>query len=58
MAIIRKWYCSCRGTAVELSVVDPLDDEAGEPTCPRCGASASSDPRKTVSYRDVDDQED
>ena len=48
----RKWFCSCRGKPVELSFENPLEEEQGEPTCTRCGASPSSDPKKTISYKD------
>lgn len=54
MTIYRKWYCSCRGTPLELSTVETAEDEPVEPICQRCGASPSSDPRHTISYRDVD----
>ena len=52
MDTIRKWYCSCRGEPLELIFEDPLEEEQGEPTCNRCGASPSSDPKKTISFRD------
>lgn len=58
MTIIRKWYCACRGKPVELPIVDTLAEEPGEPTCPHCGATPSSDPRHTVIYRDIEDWED
>lgn len=58
MTIYRIWYCSCRGTPVELAAVESVEDEPTEPTCPRCGASQSSDPRHTISYRDRDNFED
>ena len=53
MVVERKWYCSCAGQARELVLVDVVEDEAGEPTCPRCGASPSADPKHTISFRDV-----
>jgi len=52
MIIERRWLCNCSGKARELVFVETADGEAGEPTCPRCGASPSSDPRHTISYRD------
>lgn len=58
MTTYRKWYCSCRGKALELSVVETADDEPAEPACQRCGASPSSDPRHTISYRDVENWDD
>jgi len=54
MIVERKWFCKCTGQPRELVFVETADDEAGEPTCPRCGASPSSDPKHTVSYRDVE----
>ena len=57
MDTIRKWYCSCRGKPLELTFEDPLEEEQGEPTCNRCGASPSSDPKKTISYRDFKGEE-
>ena len=58
MTLYRKWYCSCRGKPLELNTVETFDDEPSEPTCQRCGASPSSDPRRTISYRDVQNWED
>ena len=52
MIVERKWFCTCSGQPWELVVVETSEDEAGEPTCPRCGASVSSDPKHTVSFRD------
>lgn len=52
MIIERTWYCSCTGQPRELVLVETAEDEAGEPTCTRCGASPSSDPKRTISYRD------
>lgn len=52
MVVERIWYCSCAGRPRELVIVETAEDEAGEPTCPRCGASPSSDPKQTISYRD------
>lgn len=52
MIVERKWFCNCSGKERELVLVETTDDEAGEPACPRCGASPSSDPKRTVSYRD------
>ncbi len=59
MGIERKWYCNCSGTPLELEYEAPpvSDDETSEPVCRRCGASPSSDPRQTLTYQDVDDQE-
>jgi hypothetical protein len=58
MTITRKWFCSCRGKLVELTVVDALEEEPGEPTCPRCGATPSSDPKHTLSYKDLETWDD
>ncbi|MBW2477710.1 MAG: hypothetical protein JRE63_10365 [Deltaproteobacteria bacterium] len=58
MSIYRKWFCSCRGKPVELTVIDQNEDQTGEATCPRCGASPSSDPKKTITYKDIEDWND
>ncbi len=58
MGVYRKWYCTCRGKPIELSVVETLDDEPAEPTCQRCGASVSSDPKKTITFKDVEEWDD
>ena len=52
MIIERIWFCNCSGQPRELVMVETAEDETGEPTCPRCGASPSSDPKRTVGYRD------
>ena len=54
MIVERKWFCNCYGAPRELAIVETADDEAGEPTCPRCGATPSADPKHTVSYRDIE----
>jgi len=58
MSLHRKWYCSCRGKPLELSVVEIVEDEPVEPVCQRCGASPSSDPRHTITYKDQEKWED
>lgn len=59
MSIYRKWYCTCSGVPMELPLVpSAIEDEPDEPACERCGATPSSDPKKTVIYRDVEDWED
>ena len=58
MTVYRRWYCSCRGKPAELDIVESLEDEPVEPTCQLCGASSSSDPKHTISYRDVEAWED
>jgi hypothetical protein len=59
MSIYRKWYCACSGMPLELAPeTPPAEDEPGEPTCPKCGASPSDDPKRTVIYRDIEDWED
>jgi hypothetical protein len=55
MDVLRKWFCSCTGKPVELSFEIVPDEEPAEPVCPRCGASPSSDPRRTVAYQDQPD---
>ena len=59
MSIYRKWYCTCSGTAGGTAAGPAgAEDEPDEPVCERCGATPSSDPKKTVIYRDVEDWED
>lgn len=58
METYRKWYCNCSGKFRELIFNDQLEDESGEPECPRCGASPSSDPKHTISYRDQEEWDD
>jgi hypothetical protein len=35
-----------------------VEDEPLEPACRRCGATPSSDPKKTITFREVDTWED
>ncbi len=58
MSTYRKWYCTCTGKPLELEYQVAAEDEPEEPVCRRCGASRSSDPRKTVIFREVEDWED
>lgn len=58
MSIYRKWFCTCTGRPVEMVPVETSEDEWGEPACPRCGATPSSDPKRTVVHRDIEDWED
>lgn len=56
MSVYRKWFCACNGKIKELNYEEVLEDEiTGEPFCERCGATPSSDPRHTVSFRDEED---
>ncbi len=58
MSIFRKWYCTCTGKPEELNYEEVAgEEEKGEPFCEECGATPSSDPRKTVVYRDIEDWE-
>jgi len=58
MPTLRQWFCSCTGKKREL-VMDPhVEEDSLEPTCPRCGATPSSDPRRTISYRELDEPAD
>jgi len=54
MEILRIWYCSCSGKPLELENDAHLEEEEHEPVCPRCGASPSSDPKHSISFRDQD----
>jgi hypothetical protein len=59
MTIYRKWFCTCSGQRVELNYNQVLEEEeGGEPYCERCGATPSSDPRRTIIYRDVEEWDD
>lgn len=58
MSIYRKWYCTCTGLPVELGEREELEDEPGQAVCDRCGASPSSDPKRTITHRDIEDWED
>lgn len=52
MTVYRKWYCTCTGKPIELTYGEVFEDEPIQPVCERCGATPSSDPRKTIIYRD------
>lgn len=60
MSTYRKWYCKCSGKLVELDYSDTPQEEGEEvePFCDRCGATPSSDPKRTISYQDVEEWED
>jgi hypothetical protein len=58
MSIYRKWYCTCTGKPVELGSKELLEDEPLEPACEICGATPSSDPKKTIIYREIEDWDD
>lgn len=58
MTLIRKWYCNCKGKPLELVFVEPLEDEPGEPACRYCGATPSSDPRHTITFKDKEEWDD
>jgi hypothetical protein len=58
MAGYRKWFCHCKGQPREL-VPDPhVEEDSLEPACPICGATPSSDPKHTISYKDYEDYSD
>jgi hypothetical protein len=57
MSVYRKWFCTCTGKPLELNYEETLAEDGGEPICEHCGATPSSDPKKTVIYRDVEDWE-
>ena len=55
MTVYRQWFCECSGKLREL-VSDPyVEEDSLEPTCPRCGASPSSDPKHTIRFCDQED---
>lgn len=59
MSVYRRWFCNCTGKPVELSYDQILDEEIpGEPVCEHCGAGPSSDPKRTLSFRDEETFED
>jgi hypothetical protein len=58
MTVTRKWFCTCRGKPIELTVIDASEDETGEATCQRCGASVSSDPKHTIVFEDREEWDD
>lgn len=59
MSVYRRWFCNCTGKPVELIYDQVLDEEIpGEPVCERCGAGPSSDPKRTLSFRDEETFED
>ncbi|MDY6849143.1 MAG: hypothetical protein AB7F20_10540 [Geoalkalibacter sp.] len=59
MSVFRRWYCRCSGEPRELNYERVLEDETlGEPFCDRCGATPSSDPRHTITFKDEEDYED
>lgn len=55
MNVDRKWFCRCSGKPVELPFVELTEEEPVEPACGLCGATPSSDPKKTVFYRDKEE---
>ncbi|MCW8860095.1 MAG: hypothetical protein OQK97_10420 [Deltaproteobacteria bacterium] len=58
MTNYRQWFCSCQGSPREL-VSDPfVEEDSLEPTCPRCGATPSSDPKHSITYIDHENHSD
>ena len=56
MDVNRKWFCSCSGKPLELIFEQPAEEEdIGEPACLRCGATPSSDPKHTITFKDVEE---
>lgn len=55
MDVGRTWFCNCSGKLVELEPVEIEDDEPLEPACRYCGATPSSDPKKTLTFRDAEE---
>ena len=58
MTVHRQWFCNCQGKQRELVVDSYIEEDSLEPTCPRCGATPSSDPKRTISFVDREDQAD
>ena len=58
MTLYRQWFCSCRGVPHQLDSEVLYDEDAAEPVCEHCGASPSSDPKHTISYRDQEEWDD
>ena len=58
MTVYRKWYCTCTGEPIELTYDEIQEDEPVVPVCEICGASPSSDPKKTIIYRDEENWDD
>jgi len=58
MGVYRKWYCNCSGLPSELEYDAHLEEETSDPVCARCGASPSSDPKHTISFRDQEEWDD
>jgi hypothetical protein len=54
MSVYRMWYCNGTGRPKEI-IYDDQPEEAAEPVCAKCGASPSSDPKHTISYRDQEE---
>ena len=57
MDVNRKWFCSCSGKPVELPFVEIAEEEPVEPACSLCGATPSSDPKKTIKFQDFEEWE-
>jgi hypothetical protein len=58
MDTYRRWYCTCSGKPIELEAREFVEDEPLEPACRRCGATPSSDPKRTIVFREVETWED
>lgn len=58
MTVYRKWYCTCTGEPIELTYEEIQEDEPVVPSCEFCGATPSSDPKKTIIYRDEENWDD
>lgn len=58
MSVYRKWYCNCSGRPRELELDAHLEEETSDPVCAVCGASPSSDPKHTISFRDQEEWDD
>ena len=58
MTVYRQWFCKCSGKKLELVNDHYVEEDSLEPTCPRCGATPSSDPKRTISFTDREDHSD
>lgn len=49
----RRYFCNCTGKPIELIPVETEEEGTLDLICQHCGASPSSDPKHTISFKDV-----